>query len=191
MKSETNPKFDIVLRQAQNGERSRTILNFVLRAPNLIFFVLLCLSTFFLYGCGTMSVIRTSDWAVPKPLSVQIRLKEGLSYWPEMQPDSKDRFFYALKKELEKASISVVESKPDIILLITDVKISESSANYSEIERLAVAAIGDEGELFRVVYRQRPPLMPEDLFKYLVPKAGPEEMARTLGRKIIRELKNK
>lgn len=154
-------------------------------------FVPLCSALLFLCGCaGHLVVIRSSDWAPSKKFSVQIKIKQGLSYWEAFQPDSKDRFLYRIKEEFKKTSISVVDSNPDVVLLITDVKIGSFAEGF-DVERLVIAAMVDQKEIFRIVYKQRPQMLPDDLFRYFNRPINLEQIATAVARNIARQLLKK
>lgn len=153
------------------------------------FIISLFLTTLFLPGCaGHPVIVRSADWTPSKKISVQLEVKKDLSYWEMWKPDSKDSVIYGIKKELKKASIPVVDTNPDVVLLINDVKIGNWIGDF-EIERLVISARVDNKEIFRVIYNQRQPTLLEDLRMYLDRPAKPEQIAKMLGRELVRQLK--
>ena len=154
-----------------------------------LFIILLFLTTLFLSGCaGNPVVVRSADWTPSKKISVQLEIKKDLSYWEMWKPDSKDSVIYGIKKELEKASIPVVDADPDVVLLISDVKIGNWLGGF-EVELLVISALVDNKEIFRVSYNQRRPTLLEDLRMYMDWPANPKQIAKVMGRELVRQLK--
>lgn len=155
------------------------------------FIALLFLTTLLLAGCAENPVVvRSADWTPSKKISVQLELKKDLSYWEMWKPDSKDSIMYGIKKELKKASIPVVDANPDVVLLISDVKIGNWLEDF-EIELLVISAMVDNKEIFRVIYNQRQPALLEDLRMYMDRPAKPEHIAKIMGRELVRQLLNR
>ncbi len=154
-----------------------------------VFIISLFLTTLSLSGCaGNPVVVRSADWTPSKKISVQLEVKKDLSYWEMWKPDSKDSVIYGIKKELEKASIPVVDTNPDVVLLISDLKIGNWLEDF-EIERLVISAMVDNKEIFRVSYNQRRPALLEDLRMYMDWPANPKQIAKIMGRELVRQLK--
>lgn len=142
-----------------------------------------------LTGCAeNPAVIRSADWTPSKKISVRLDVRKDLSYWEMWKPDSKDSVMYGIRKELEKASIPVVDVDPDVVLLVSDVKIGNWLEDF-EIEILVVSAMVDDKEIFRVIYNQRQPALLEDLRMYLDRPASPKQIAKIMGRKLVRQLR--
>ncbi len=159
------------------------------RAGRIFFIISLFISALFLSGCAeNPAVIRSADWTPPKKISVRLDIRKDLSYWEMWKPDSKDSVMYGIRKELEKASIPVVDIDPDVVLLVSDVKIGNWLEDF-EIEILVISAMVDDKEIFRVIYNQRQPTLLEDLRMYLDRPANPKQIAKIMGRELVKQLR--
>jgi hypothetical protein len=155
----------------------------------IVFILLLSLTTLFLSGCAENPVvIRSADWTPSKKITVRLDVKKDLSYWEMWKPDSKDSVMYGIKKELEKASIPVVDIDPGVVLLVSDVKIGNWLEGF-EVELLVISAIVDNKEIFRVSYNQKRPALLEDMRMYIDWPTNPKQIAKIMGRELVRQLK--
>lgn len=159
------------------------------RVARVFFIASLFISAPFLSGCAeNPAVVRSADWTPSKKISVCLNIRKDLSYWEMWKPDSKDSVMYGIKKELEKAEIPVVDIDPDVVLLVSDVKIGNWLDGF-EIEILVISAMVDDKEIFRVSYNQRQPSLMEDLRMYLDRPANPKQIAKIMGRELVKQLR--